>query len=113
MRWPLTWSKLTSATSSGRTLIHSSSRPESQRLASPLPRSPVSYGARNPGSSRFCFARNPEVWPTTWSSPSPSYRPRISEPSVPSSFPGRQPTTTESIVRTRLTFTIPVRSPGR
>ena len=31
---------------------------------------------------------------------------------MPSSLPGRQPTTTVSIVRTRLTFTIPLRSPG-
>ena len=37
MRWPLTWSNVTSATSSGRTLRHSSSRPASHRLASPLP----------------------------------------------------------------------------
>ena len=32
---------------------------------------------------------------------------------MPSSLPGRQPMTTASIVRTRLIFTIPVRSPGR
>ncbi len=32
---------------------------------------------------------------------------------MPSSFPGRQPTTTQSAVRTRFTFTIPLRSPGR
>ena len=31
----------------------------------------------------------------------------------PPPCPGRQPTITESIVRTRFTFTIPVRSPGR
>ena len=34
-------------------------------------------------------------------------------PTVPSSLPGRQPMTTASIVRTRLIFTIPLRSPGR
>ena len=37
----------------------------------------------------------------------------MNEPTVPSSLPGRQPITTASIVRTRLIFTIPVRSPGR
>ena len=37
----------------------------------------------------------------------------MSEPSVPSSLPGRQPMTTASIVRTRLIFTIPTRSPGQ
>ena len=37
----------------------------------------------------------------------------MSEPTVPSSLPGRQPTTTQSIVRTRLTFTMPSRLPGR
>ena len=34
-------------------------------------------------------------------------------PTVRSALPGRQPITTQSIVRTRLTFTIAVRSPGR
>ena len=34
-------------------------------------------------------------------------------PTVPSFLPGRQPITTASIVRTRLIFTIPLRSPGR
>ena len=37
----------------------------------------------------------------------------MSAPTVPSSLPGRQPTTTASIVRTRLILTMPVRSPGR
>src|SRR3979411_2118971 len=39
--------------------------------------------------------------------------PRISDPTVSASLPGRQPITTASIVRTRLIFTMPVRSPGR
>ena len=90
MRPSLTWSKETSTTSSGRSAIHSRSRPAAQRLGSPEPRSPVSYGASLATSSRFSFARKPEVCPTTRSSPS-SYRPRINEPTVPSSFPGRQP----------------------
>ncbi len=34
-------------------------------------------------------------------------------PTVPSSLPGRQPITTASIVRTRLTLTMPLRAPGR
>ena len=42
MRPPLTWSKLTSTTSSGRILTHASSRPCVQRDGSPEPRSPVS-----------------------------------------------------------------------
>ncbi len=37
----------------------------------------------------------------------------MSAPSVPSALPGRQPETTQSIVRTRLTFAMPLRSPGR
>ena len=37
----------------------------------------------------------------------------MNEPTVPSSLPGRQPMTTASIVRTRLIFIIPTRSPGR
>ena len=36
----------------------------------------------------------------------------MSEPTVPSSLPGRQPITTASIVRTRLILTMPTRSPG-
>ena len=36
----------------------------------------------------------------------------MSEPTVPSSLPGRQPTTTASIVRTRLILDMPTRSPG-
>ena len=42
MRPSLAWSYATSATSSGRISIHSRSRSPSQRLASPLPRPPVS-----------------------------------------------------------------------
>jgi hypothetical protein len=36
----------------------------------------------------------------------------MSEPTVPSSLPKRNACTTTSAVRTRLIFTIPVRSPG-
>ena len=36
----------------------------------------------------------------------------MSAPTVPSALPGRQPRTTASIVRTRLIFTMPTRSPG-
>ena len=70
-------------------------------------------GLERSSSSRFCFARKPEVWPTMCSWPSSSYMPRISEPTVPSSLPKRKAATTASAVRTRLIFTIPVRSPGR
>ena len=70
MRPALTWSKLTSITSSGRSATHSRSRSADQRLGSAEPRSPVSYGASVSTSSRFSFAFSPEVWPTTWSSPS-------------------------------------------
>ena len=35
----------------------------SQRLGSPLPTSPVSYGASLETSSRFSFALSPDVWP--------------------------------------------------
>ena len=72
IRPALTWSKLTSTTSSGRRSTHSRSRSADQRLGSAEPRSPVSYGARVATSSRFSAAFRPEVWPTTRSSPSPS-----------------------------------------
>src|SRR5438046_10628582 len=36
----------------------------------------------------------------------------MSAPTVSGSLPGRQPATTASIVRTRLTLTMPLRSPG-
>src|SRR3954453_16523316 len=107
------WSNVTSTTSSGRSSIHSRSRSLFQRLGSPWPRSPVSYGASLAGSSRFCLMLKPDVWPTGRSLPSGSCRPRMSEPTVPSSLPGRQPMTTASIVRTRLILLMPTRSPGR
>ena len=53
------------------------------------------------------------MWPTVRSWPASSCRPRISEPTVPSSLPGRQPITTASIVRTRLILVMPTRSPGQ
>ena len=37
----------------------------------------------------------------------------MSEPTVPSVVPGRQPMTTQSSVRTRLILVMPWRSPGR
>ena len=77
-----------------------------------MPRSPVSYGASLAARVFFSAAFRPEVWPTTRSSPSSSVRARISEPTVPSALPGRQPTTTASIVRTRLILDMPTRLPG-
>ena len=59
------------------------------------------------------FAVKPLEWPISRSRPSSPYRPRMIAPTVSSSLPGRQPMTTASIVRTRLTFTMPLRSPGR
>jgi hypothetical protein len=70
MRPSETWSKVISTTSSGRSAIHSSSRPWVQRLASPLPRSPVSYGARKSTSSRFSLAVKPLECPTSRRRPS-------------------------------------------
>src|SRR5215207_6676778 len=96
----------------GAQSLQTSSSSDFQRLGSPEPRSCVRYGSSLPSSSRFSFALNPEVWPTMWSCPSSSYIPRISEPRVPSSLPKRKAATTASAVRTRLIFTIPVRSPG-
>ncbi len=69
MRPPLAWSKVTSTTSSGRSEIHSSSFSFFQRLGSPCPRWPVSYGASVSTSARFSAARRPEECPTMWSSP--------------------------------------------
>ena len=64
------------------------------------------------GSVALSLRLMPEVWPTVRSVPSASWRPRISEPTVPSSLPGRQPMTTASIVRTRLILDMPTRLPG-
>ena len=70
MRSLLVWSNVTSTTSSGRTTAPSISRAAFQRLGSGLKRSPVSYGARKAGSSRFCLAVKPEQWPTSRRLPS-------------------------------------------
>ena len=108
MRPLLVWSKVTSTTSSGRSSIHSSSRSLAQRLGSPMPRSPVSYGGEP--RRQLALLLGAEAGGVADRAQLPVRRrraPRISEPTVPSSLPGRQPSTTASIVRTRLILTMP------
>ena len=107
------WSKAISHTSSGFMPSQARSSSDFQRLGAPLPLSPLRWGSSRPSSSRFCLALKPEVWPTTCRSPASLYIPRISEPTVPGSLPKRKAATTQSAVRIRLIFTMPLRSPGR
>ena len=91
MRCPLRWSKLTSTTSSGRSERHSRSRSALHRLGAPLPCSPLSYGASSSDQLAGALGAERRGVADAAQLAVGSYRPRISEPTVPSALPGRQP----------------------
>src|SRR5688500_12234731 len=90
-RWSVTWSKLTSTTSLGRSGFHSEDRSVDHRLGAPVA-FPVKPGSRM--SFSRLFVRDglsalaiPDVKPTWFRCPRSSYRPRSSDPTSFESLP--------------------------
>ena len=80
--------EVTSATSSGRSDDAAGARARRSSGSARRRRARRSRRAQEGRQLALLLRRNPEVWPTAASRPSSSYRPRISEPTVPSSLPG-------------------------
>ena len=115
MRPSETWSNVTSTTSSGRSATHSRSRPAVQRDGLARCRARRSRRARaSPAARASPWRVKPQEWPTSRSAPSvvvEAEDQRADRALRLARAASRR--RRASIVRTRLTFTIPTRSPGR
>ena len=114
IRLPVMWSKPISHTSSGRRPSHWRSSSDFQRLGPPDPRSPVRYGSSR--AKQLLLLLRGEARRVADDVQVALLRRRArgsASRRCPSALPNRKAATTASSVRTRLIFTIPLRSPGR